>query len=50
MAHTARSDEDKKEYFDPPEVLEKKIDQLVQWIKESKHMITFTVSFSFFMR
>jgi hypothetical protein len=42
MAHTARSDDDKKEYFDPPDLLEKKVDQLVQWIKDSKHMIAFT--------
>ena len=44
MAHTARSNEEKKEYFDPPDVLEKKVDELVQWIKDSKHMIAFTVS------
>ena len=44
MAYTARTEDGKKEYFDSPDVLEKKVDQLVQWITESKHMITFTVS------
>ena len=44
MAHSARKDEDKKEYFDSPDILEKKVNQLVEWIRESKHMITFTVS------
>ena len=43
MAHTARNDDDKKEFFDAPDVLDKKIDQLVRMIKESKHMIAFTV-------
>ena len=45
MAHTARAEDEKKEFFDPPEVLESKVEQLAQWIRESKHMITFTVSF-----
>lgn len=44
MAHTARREEDKQEYFDPPAVLEEKVAQLAKWIKESNHMITFTVS------
>lgn len=44
MAHTARKKDEKKEYFDPPDVLERKVEQLVQWIRESKHMIAFTVS------
>ena len=43
MAHTALRDDEKREYFDPPDVLEKKVDKLVQWIRDSKHMITFTV-------
>jgi hypothetical protein len=42
MARTARKEDEKKEYFDPLDVLEKKVDQLVLWIKESKHMIAFT--------
>ena len=47
MADTARSEEDKKEYFDSPEELEKKVDQLAALIKKSKHFIAFTVcSFS----
>lgn len=44
MASTARSEEDKKEYFDSPEDLEKKATLLAKWIQESKHMIVFTVS------
>ena len=44
MASTARSDDETKEYFDSPEDLEKKVTQLAEWIKESKHMIVFTVS------
>lgn len=43
MAHTAhKNDEDKKEYFDPPEVLEKKINELASLVKNSKHFIAFT--------
>jgi predicted transcriptional regulator len=45
MASTARDDDDTKEYFDSPEELEKKVTQLAEWIRESKHMIVFTVSF-----
>lgn len=44
MAHTARKGDEKKEYFDPPDVLNKKVDQLVGMIRGSKHMIAFTVS------
>ena len=44
MAHTARTDEDKEEFFDTPEVLEKKASQMVEMIKQSKHFIVFTVS------
>lgn len=43
MASTARSDEDKKEFFDPPEVLEKKATQVAEMIRASKHFIVFTV-------
>lgn len=42
MAHTARSEEDKKEYFDSPEELEKKVDQLAALVKKSRHFIAFT--------
>lgn len=44
MAWTARDDEGKREYFDPPEELEKKATELASWIRDSKHMIVFTVS------
>ena len=35
---------ERKEYFDSPEVLEQKVDQLAAWVGESKHWIAFTVS------
>lgn len=44
MASTARKESEKKEYFDPPPILQRKVDQLVSMIRESKHMIIFTVS------
>ena len=44
MAFTARKDEEKKEYFDSPEELERKVGQLADWTRESKHFIAFTVS------
>lgn len=44
MAWTARSEDEKKEYFDSPEELEKKVSQLAEWVRDSKHMIIFTVS------
>lgn len=43
MASTAhKTEEEKKEYFDSPEELEKKIDILAKIIKESEHFIVFT--------
>jgi hypothetical protein len=43
MAETAHKNEDaKKEFFDTPEVLEAKVDQLVQWIREAQHFTVFT--------
>lgn len=43
MAHTAHKTEDeKKEYFDAPEVLEKKIDELARLVKGSKNFQVFT--------
>lgn len=43
MAHTAhKTDEEKKEFFDPEDVLDKKIDKLATLILESKHFIAFT--------
>ena len=44
MASTARKEKEKKEYFDSPEELEHKVEQLAEWIRESKHFIVFTVS------
>ena len=43
MASTAiKSEEAKKEYFDSPELLDKKVTQLATMILESKHFSTFT--------
>ena len=44
MAWTARDDDEKKEFMDPPEELQKKVDRLAEWFRESKHTIAFTVS------
>jgi hypothetical protein len=43
MAHGI-SDEDptKKEQVDSPDVLDKKIEQLANWIRNAKHFIVFT--------
>lgn len=43
MAHTARSKDDKKEFFDPPDELEKKVELLAALVKKAKHFIVFTV-------
>ena len=37
-----KTDAEKKEYFDPDEVLEQKIDLFVEMLKKSKHFIAFT--------
>lgn len=43
MAHgISDTDPTKTEHVDPPEVLEKKLDQLADWIKNAKHFIVFT--------
>ena len=43
MASTAiKSEEEKKEYFDKPEVLDEKITMLAEMIITSKHMVAFT--------
>ena len=43
MASTAhKTEEEKKEYFDSPEVLDQKVTMLAKMIKESKHFIAFT--------
>lgn len=44
MASTARSEKEKREYFDSPEELDRKATQLARWMRESRHMIAFTVS------
>ena len=44
MASTARKEKEKKEYFDSPEELQRKVRQLADWIRESKLFFTFTVS------
>jgi len=42
METAHKTEEEKKEYFDSEEELNIKIDQLAQWISESKHFVTFT--------
>ena len=42
MTHTARTEADCKEFFDPPDVLDKKIKKLAKLVKKSKHMVAFT--------
>ncbi|CAF1004104.1 unnamed protein product [Adineta steineri] len=42
MAHGISDPKNKKEHFDTATHLEKKLDQLAQWIKESQHFIVFT--------
>ena len=43
MAHSARSKDDKEEFFDPPDDLDKKVELLAELVKKSKHFIVFTV-------
>ena len=43
MANTAhKTDEEKKEYFDTPEELDRKVDQLVSEIRSANHFVVFT--------
>lgn len=42
MAHSARSKDDKEEFFDPPDELDKKVELLAELVKKSKHFIVFT--------
>eukprot|EP00118_Oscarella_pearsei_P009936 m.58799 g.58799 ORF g.58799 m.58799 type:complete len:423 (+) comp34829_c0_seq1:408-1676(+) len=42
MAHTARDDDDKKELFDPPDIVNEKVTRLAKWVKSAKHFIAFT--------
>lgn len=36
------SEEEKREYFDSPEQLAKKVEQAVKWLQASQHAIIFT--------
>ena len=43
MADTAhKTEEEKKEYFDEPDVLEEKINMLVEMVLTSEHFVAFT--------
>ena len=42
METAHKTDEEKKEYFDPEDILETKIEKLAQLIRNSKHFIAFT--------
>ena len=43
MAETAiKTEEEKKEYIDTPEVLDQKVTQLAEWIKEAENFTAFT--------
>ena len=43
MASTAiKNEEEKKEFFDSPEILEEKTTLLAEWIRESQSLTTFT--------
>jgi hypothetical protein len=43
MAHGISNDDPtKKEQIDAPEILDKKLEQLAEWIRNAKHFIVFT--------
>ena len=43
MSSTAlKTEEEKKEYFDPPDELEEKVAQLAEWIQEAEYFTAFT--------
>ncbi len=43
MASTAlKSEDEKKEYFDTKEELEKKVKKLAEYVKSAKHFVVFT--------
>lgn len=43
MAHTAhKTEEEKKEYFDEPDILEMKVGMLVEMVLTSSHFVAFT--------
>lgn len=45
MAHGLSDNDMKKEYFDPQQHLDEKLDKLAEWIRKSKHFIVFTGRF-----
>ncbi|CAG9330416.1 unnamed protein product [Blepharisma stoltei] len=43
MASSAhKTEEEKKEFFDPPDVIDSKVRKLAKWIRKSRHFIGFT--------
>ena len=40
--YNIKDEEEKKEYFDKDDILDKKIKKVAEWIKTSKHVIVFT--------
>ena len=43
MADTAiKNEEEKKEYFDSPQVLKEKVEKLAMMVLSAEHMVTFT--------
>ena len=42
METAHKTDEEKREFFDSEDVLDKKIDKFIQMLKNSKHFIAFT--------
>ena len=40
--YSLKTEEEKQEYFDEPEVLEEKIELLANWVRSSKNMTAFT--------
>eukprot|EP01084_Bolivina_argentea_P135720 239110_1 len=42
MAETARTEQDSKEFFDDPDILDKKVTKLSELLSKSKHCVVFT--------
>ncbi|CAG8462220.1 1299_t:CDS:1, partial [Acaulospora colombiana] len=42
MSSSVNLADDVREYHDPPDQVQEKIDQLMELIRESKHMVIFT--------
>ena len=42
MDTALKTEEEKREFFDSPDVLDEKCETLAKWIKESKHFVAFT--------